>query len=189
MSEKEHDLFRGKPGAYDKATRAIEASLSAGLQTIIATVVTKQRVRSDEFINMLNYAKEKGIGVFVTYAKPVGAWSGKEDMLIDKSDMEYVESLRKDYDVFTHLTPAYGLNLGCIAVKRMVSITKYGDVMPCPYIHFALGNIFKEPLKDILEKGMKAYSKKIYTCLIAENREFIKDYEEATKGKQLPIQF
>jgi MoaA/NifB/PqqE/SkfB family radical SAM enzyme len=189
MSEKEHDAFRNKPGSYDKAIRAIDAALAADLQLLLATVVTKQRVRSDEFINMLTYAKSKGIDVFVTYAKPVGEWAGKDDMLIDKEDIAYVASLAKDYPVFTHLTPAYGLDLGCIAVKRMVSITKYGDVMPCPYIHMSMGNIFHESLQTILGRGMIAFKDKVNTCLIAEDRNFIKAYSEATHKKQLPITY
>ena len=60
----------------------------------------------------------------------------------------------------------------------MVSITKYGDVMPCPYIHTSLGNFFEEPLKDIIERGMKIkyFGKYVDTCLIAEDRQFINDY-------------
>ena len=192
LSPDEHDKFRRKPGSYVRAVRAIDASLGAGLNIILATVVTKQRIRSQEFIDYLEFAKRKGVGVFVTYAKPVGAWEGNYDVLINKADMEYLRGLEKKYDVFTHLTPSYGLNLGCIAVKRMVSITKYGDVMPCPYIHVSLGNFFEEPLKDIIERGMKIkfFGKYVDTCLIAEDRKFINDYEaKKLYGKAHPLHY
>jgi len=100
--------------------------------------------------------------------------------------------LEKKYNVFTHLTPSYGLDLGCIAVKRMVSITKYGDVMPCPYIHVSLGNFFEEPLKDIIDRGMKIkyFGKHVGTCLIAEDRKFINDYVvKKIYGKPLPVPY
>jgi MoaA/NifB/PqqE/SkfB family radical SAM enzyme len=190
LSADEHDNFRRKQGSHERAIRAIDASLNAGLNIILATVVTKQRIRSEEFIKFLEFAKKKGVGVFVTYAKPVGEWEGRYDVLIDKADMDYLRELEKKYNVFTHLTPAYGLDLGCISVKRMVSITKYGDVMPCPYIHCSLGNFFKEPLKDIIERGMniKFFGKYINTCLIAEDRKFINDYEaKKIYGKSLPV--
>ena len=178
LSAAEHDNFRRKKGSHERAMKAIGASLDAGLNIILATVVTRQRVRSQEFIDFLEFTKKKGIGVFVTYAKPVGEWEGNYDVLITRNDMDYLRELEKKYDVFTHLTPSYGFNLGCIAVKRMVSITKYGDVMPCPYIHVSLGNFFKEPLKDIIERGMKIkyFGNYIDTCLIAEDRKFINDY-------------
>jgi len=190
LSASEHDDFRRKKGSHERAVRAIDASLEAGLNIILATVVTKQRVRSEEFIEFLEFARQKNVGVFVTYAKPVGEWEGNYDVLITKDDMDYIKELEKKYNVFTHLTPAYGLNLGCIAVKRMVSITKYGDIMPCPYIHVSLGNFFKEPLKDIIERGMKIkfFGKYIDTCLIAEDREFINDYEaKKIYGKPVPV--
>lgn len=192
LSASGHDEFRRKSGSHERAVRAIDAALEAGLNIIIATVVTKQRVRSQEFIDFLEFAKRKKVAVFVTYAKPVGAWEGNYNILITKDDMDYMRALEKQYDVFTHLTPSYGLNLGCIAVKRMVSITKYGDVMPCPYIHVSLGNFFEEPLKDIIQRGMKIkyFKNHIDTCLIAEDRVFINDYEvKKISGKPLPVPY
>jgi MoaA/NifB/PqqE/SkfB family radical SAM enzyme len=192
LSAKEHDEFRRKSGSHERAVRAIDASLSAGLNIILATVVTKQRIRSQEFIEFLEFAKEKGVAVFVTYAKPVGAWQGNFDILVSRDDMDYVRTLEKKYNVFTHLTPAYGLDLGCIAVKRMVSITKYGDIMPCPYIHTSLGNFFEEPLNKIIDRGLniKFFGRYVDTCLIAEDRHFIQEYDsKKIDGKPLPVPY
>lgn len=190
LSALEHDDFRRKPKSHERVLRAIDAGLNAGLNLIVATVVTKQRVRSEEFLSFLEFLNSKGVAVFITYAKPVGAWEGNYDVLITREDMDYIRDLEKKYNVFTHLTPAYGLDLGCIAVKRMVSITKFGDVMPCPYIHVSMGNFFQEPLKDIIERGMKIkyFRDHIDTCLIAEDRTFI-DEIEAKKiyGKPVPV--
>lgn len=192
LSAKKHDEFRQVPGAHKRALRAIEASLKAGLNIIVQTVVTKQRIRSKEFLDFVKFLNNKGVAVFVTYAKPVGGWEGNFDVLIDKDDMDYMRELEKRYNVFTHLTPSYGLNLGCIAVKRMVSITKYGDVMPCPYIYVSLGNFFKEPLKDIIERGLKIkyFGQYCDTCLIAEDRDFINKYVvKKIYGKPLPVPY
>jgi MoaA/NifB/PqqE/SkfB family radical SAM enzyme len=72
----------------------------------------------------------------------------------------------------------------------MVSITKYGDVMPCPYIHVSIGNFFKEPLRDIIKRGLsiKYFRNYMDTCLIAEDRKFINDYVVGKiYGKPLPV--
>ncbi len=190
LSSAEHDEFRHAKGSHERAVKAIDATLNAGLNIILSTVVTKQRIRSEEFIEYLEFAKEKGVEVFVTYAKPVGSWEGNFDVLVDRDDIDFMRKLEKKYNVFTHLTPGYGLDLGCIAVKRMVSITKYGDVMPCPYIHTSLGNFFEEPLKDIIERGMniKYFGQYIDTCLIAEDRDFIEKYVvEKIYNEPLPV--
>jgi len=192
LSMEEHDKFRQTIGSHKRCLRAIDAAIDAGLNIIVQTVVWKQRVRSQELIDFVEFLNAKGVGVFVTYAKPVGSWEGNFDVLVDRDDMNYIKKLEKKYNIFTHLTPGYGLNLGCIAVKRMVSITKYGDVMPCPYIHTSIGNFFKEPLKKIIERGMKIkyFGKYVDTCLIAEDRQFINDYVvKKIYNKPLPVHY
>jgi len=112
------------------------------------------------------------------------------DVVVSRDDMDYVKELEKKYSVFTHLTPSYGLDFGCIAVKRMISVTKYGDVMPCPYIHCSLGNFFQEPLRDIVERGLniRHFGQHVDTCLIAEDRNFLEEYEaKKIYGKALPV--
>jgi len=189
---KEHDNFRRAKGSHERAMKAVDAALNADLGIFIQTVVTKQRLRTNEFIKFIEYFNKKGVGVFVSYAKPVGSWEGNFDILVDKDDMRYMEELEKKHKVFTHLTPAYGLNMGCIAVKGMISVTQYGDVLPCPYIHVSIGNVFKEPLKDIIQRGLniKYFGEHVDTCLIAEDRKFINDYVvKKIYGKPLPVPY
>ncbi len=178
LDEKAHDDFRKAPGSYKRTIKALDAARNAGLAIFIQTVVTKSRLYSQEFIDFIKYFNDMGIGVFVSYAKPVGAWEGQFDELVTKEDFKYMESLEKKYNVFTHLTSGYGLNLGCIAVKGMFSVTQHGDVLPCPYIHVSIGNILDEPLKDIIDRGLniKHFGEHVDTCLIAEDREFIEKY-------------
>lgn len=190
LNAQEHDDFRNTQGSFDRTIRAIDATLKAGLNIFIQTVVTKERLYSEEFINFIEFFNSKDIGVFVSFAKPVGAWEGHFDNLINKDDLKYMKKLETKYNVFTHLTPGYGIEMGCIAVKGMFSITQYGDVLPCPYIHVSIGNIFDEPLKDIIERGLeiKYFGEHYNTCLIAEDKEFIKEYIAGkVYNKPLPV--
>jgi len=185
-----HDAFRGVPGAHERAIKAVDVALNAGLAIFIQTVVTKQRLYSKEFIEFVEYFNKKGIGVFVSYAKPVGSWEGNFDVLVNRKDMRYMEELEKKYKLFTHLTPAYGLHMGCIAVKGMFSVTQYGDVLPCPYIHVSIGNVFEEPLKDIIQRGfdIRFFGEYCDTCLIAEDKDFINKYiAPKVYGRSLPV--
>lgn len=186
----EHDKFRGAPGSHRRALEAVDAAVNADLAIFIQTVVTRQRLHSDEFIEFIEYFNKRNIGVFVTYAKPVGAWEGNFDCLVTANDMKYMAQLEKKYNVYTHLTPAYGLNMGCIAVKGMVSVTQYGDVLPCPYIHTSIGNVFNEPLADIIRRGLdiKYFGEHVDTCLIAEDRAFITSYvAEKIYNRPVPV--
>jgi MoaA/NifB/PqqE/SkfB family radical SAM enzyme len=188
----EHDKFRRAKGAHARAMKAVDACKKAGLDIFVQTVVTKQRLHSDEFIKFIRYFNKRGIGVFVTYAKPVGAWEGNFDVLVNRKDMDYMRELEQKHKIFTHLTPAYGINLGCIAVKGMFSVTQYGDVLPCPYTHVSIGNVFYEPLKDIIKRGLdiKFFGEYQDTCLIAEDRNFIHNYiEKHVYGQPLPVPY
>jgi len=180
LDPKVHDRFRNKPGSFDRVMRAIEASRKADLLINISTVAWKSRLRSGEFEKFVEWATKEELPLYVSLAKPVGSFKGQLDEVCNTEDIEYIDKLIEKNTLFAHWTPGYGLDFGCIAVKRMVSVTHYGDVMPCPYTHISLGNIFKEPLKDIIDRALKiklfAYGKK-ETCYIGNiDHEFIHKY-------------
>lgn len=190
IEEEGHDKFRATKGSFQKTMEAVKACQEVGLDLFIQTVVTKQRLYTEEFIRFIEYFNARNIGVFVSFAKPVGAWESCYDIMIDKEDLQFFNTLEKKYNVYSHLTPGYGLNMGCIAVKGMFSITQYGDVLPCPYIHVSIGNIFNEPLKDIIERGfgIKYFGEYVDNCTIAQDKDFICNYiEKKIYNHELPV--
>lgn len=170
MDAAAHDAFRNALNSHVKALRSADLCQDVGLDVFVQTVVTKKRLYSDEFIRFMDHFNRRGIGVFVTFLKPVGAAEGMRDEMCGKEDFAYFKELERKHNVFWHLTNAYGRDVGCIAVKGMVSITAFGDVLPCPYWFEPLGNVFHEPLKDIIERGMKMepFSRYIDTCPVAD---------------------
>ncbi len=186
----EHDDFRQRKGSHARALQAVAASRKAGLAVFVSTVVTKQRLYSAEFVEFIRHFNDQDIGVFLTFAKPVGAWQGKYDMLVNDEDLQFVRELETRHKIFSHLTPAYGLNLGCTAVKGMVCVTQYGDVLPCQYIFVSLGNIFEEPLREIIQRGLKIkyFGEHVNNCPIAHDRHFIEKYIAGrVYNKRLPV--
>lgn len=181
----EHDHFRKKSGSHARCMKAIDATLEAGLDIFIQTVVTKQRLHSDEFKKFLDYFTNRGIDVFVTFAKPVGNYQGCFENMISQEDLDYFKSIENNYRVFNHLKVAFGMDLGCPAVKNILTITPYADVLGCQYTPISIGNLFEEPLKDILARGatIKWYGEYLPTCPPAMDKNFI----ERTYGKKFPI--
>lgn len=186
LDAKAHDSFRRKPGSYDRCISAIAACQKYELAVQVATVVDHARAQSDEFEDFLRFIHSLGAPVSVVYAKPVGEWQGRTDILCTPKDIARVKSLLKLYGGYDHTTPGYGMDLGCIAVKRMVSITAYGDVMPCPWMMLKLGNVFDEPLATILERGMKYFGEYNPKCRISEDLDFQKTVLPKLNRRHLP---
>ena len=193
ITAEDHDTFRRKPGAFDRAMRAIDACKEANLHLILSTVIWKDRIYTDEWVKFLDFAKEKEIGTYIVYAKPVGAYEGETDQMMTEKEGAILQKFEEEYDIFTHMTPSYGRDIGCIAVKRMVPISRYGDVMPCPYQHVSLGNFFEEPLKDIIDRGLNIKwfdPKKNMPCICGVDKGFIQNVISPTYGdSEVPVRY
>lgn len=179
-------------GAYNKALEALFIAQKAGFQTGINTVISHQNCQTCETEQLAKFANDHGLNLDVFVARAIGAWEGKEEVLITPEDNQYLMELRNKYPMVHRDTfPTYGQNRGCGTVRNVLHITKYGDVLPCVFIHISIGNIFEEPLKDIIERGLRIKWFHNYqpVCLSGENRYFIKKYMSKFYGKPLPISY
>jgi MoaA/NifB/PqqE/SkfB family radical SAM enzyme len=190
--EADHDHFRNKKGSYKRVMRAVDASLDAGLNLILSTVLVKGRARTPEFEEMCRFATDRGIGLYVSYAKPTGSCSEHPEFVIEKEDADIVRDLERKYKVFTHMTPSYGSFKGCITTKGIITVTSTMEITPCPYIDMSIGNLRQMSLKDILARGMANPWMGPYRpdCIIGEDPQFIQLHAERTKGaKLLPVPY
>ena len=191
--ENSHDTFRRKPGSWARVMKAIDACKEADLHVILSTVIWKDRIYTEEWRSFLEFAKNKEIGTYIVYAKPVGAFEGVTEQMMTEKEGKILQQFEEEYDVFTHMTPSYGRDIGCIAVKRMVSISRYGDIMPCPYQHVSLGNFFEEPLPDIINRGLNIKwfdPKKNMPCICGVDKGFIENVISETYGdSEVPVRY
>lgn len=188
--EKEHDAFRNKPDSYKRVMRAVDATLDAGLNLILSTVLVKGRAGTKEFRDMCKFVTDRKIGLYVSYAKPTGSCTDHPEFVIEKEDADMVRELEKQYNVFTHMTPSYGSFKGCITVKGIITVTSTMEVTPCPYIDFSLGNLRETTLKEILDRGMRNpwLGPHRPDCLIGEDPQFIRIHMEKTSQyTRLPV--
>lgn len=190
--EQEHDSFRNKPGSYKRVMEAVDACLEADLNLILSTCLVRGRVQTKEFRDLCDFSQRRGVGLYVTYAKPVGNAKEHLEWVILKEDADYLRELEKEYNVFTHMTPSYGMHQGCITVKGIISVTSTGEIAPCPYMDMSIGNYLTEPLDQILMRGMKNrwLGPHRPDCLIGEDFEFI-DFHNTAVGdrKLLPVPY
>ena len=190
--ESEHDSFRNKPGSYKRVLRGVDACAAAGLNLILSTVLINGRAKTKEFRDLCQYCTDRGVGLYVSYAKPVGSATDHPEFVIDKEDADILREMEKEFLVFSHMTPSYGSYKGCITVKGIITVTSTGEITPCPYIDMSFGNVMETPLKEILARGMKNPWTGPHRpdCLIGEDPAFIKLHQTVTaKHKLLPVPY
>jgi MoaA/NifB/PqqE/SkfB family radical SAM enzyme len=183
-----HDAFRRKPGSHARALRAIGAVRDAGLVLQVSTVVTPTRVRSDEFVRFLEFTAAQGAVVNSIWAKATGEYAHAQS-IVSAEDEALRAALSRKYPHLTppHTTPHFGVSMGCIAWKKILTVTKYGDVLPCIWIYYSLGNIFEEPLETILRRGGQYFGEFHPRCRTNRDPEFMEAYRRNTAGRDLPV--
>jgi MoaA/NifB/PqqE/SkfB family radical SAM enzyme len=183
MIEEEHDSFRGKKGSYKRVLKALDAAKKADLELLISTCIIRDRVFSEEFISLCEYSKDQDIPLYVTLAKPVGTAREQDTWVCTKKDVDHLKMLENKYNIFTHMTPSYGQPGRCITVKGINTVNHDGEIIPCPYMDLSIGNVTKESLSAILERGMKNSWLGPYRdeCIIGEHKEFIKFHNKAVE--------
>jgi MoaA/NifB/PqqE/SkfB family radical SAM enzyme len=194
--EAEHDKFRSKKGSYKRVMRALEATKAANLELLISTCIIKGRVFTQEFQDLCEYCKSEDIPLYVTLAKPVGTAREQDKWVCTKDDVDQLKLLETKYNIFTHMTPSYGQPGRCITVKGINTVNHDGELIPCPYMDLSIGNIVKEPLAQVLDRGMRNSWLGPYRdeCIIGEHKGFIQFHNQAVEdylkiSPLLPVPF
>ena len=192
IDEKIYEKTRLQKGV-NKAIEALFNAKKAGLQAVVQTVVSHQTCQTEQTEKLAQFCQDNEFNLDILIARAIGNWEGKEDVLIDEDDAQYLLNMHKKYPVLHRDTfPTYDEVEGsCGAVKKIMVITKYGDVLPCVFMHIGLGNIFEEPLKDIMQRGLtiKHFANKNPKCLSGEDKEFIKDHMSKFYNRALPVDY
>lgn len=175
----EHDRFRRFEGAFEKTMNTINLALRNGLKVTIGAVASHDNIRTQGLIDLIELAHELRVIIFVALAAPVGEWADNEGIILTEDDREYLYGLMKQYPLLRTDFEANFVHWGCGAVKEILYVTPYGDVLACPFLHFSLGNLFEEGLKEIRDRALtdKCFAAYHPLCLAAEDREFMRKHK------------
>ncbi|HLZ20238.1 MAG TPA: radical SAM protein [Smithellaceae bacterium] len=190
FDQEQYEINRRKDGIFEHTIDMLKQAKEAGLRVVINTVATTQNVRAPQLLKLVDFAKENGFIVYVNFATPIGSWEGRYDLLLTPEDADYIYQLNCEHEIIKRdIYPFKGVKVPCPALRSVVYITEYGDVLPCPFLHIAVGNILQEPLADILRRGMtiKWFKYPPSVCLASEDRDFIKNKIAVTYGKSSPV--
>lgn len=192
LDAKEHDAFRGKEGAHDRAIKALEYVKNEGMEAFMNITVGHYNALSKELEEQIAYSFDKGFKTILNAAVPAGCWKGNYDIMLNQDDTHHLEELRKKYpnivrDLWNPFDRERNEIMGCNA-GNLLYITPWGDVLPCPFLHMKVGNIYENSLKEIVDY---AFSKKQFSnysskCLAGEDVEFVKKYFKDNSSTKNP---
>ena len=182
LDPEQHDKFMDCKGAHQKALDAMKYAKKANMLVVPTIAVGHYNAQSKELEDFCKFSKEKGYVTHFNLAMPSGYWKDNSDIIIDKKDRERINELRKKYnniiyDMWNPFDKKCEELLGCNCVNR-IYVTPKGDILPCPFLHIKIGNIYEQRLKDIVDYGfsIKPFKEFNNLCLAGEDREFQKKY-------------
>lgn len=192
LNAEEHDLFRGKKGAFEKAINALKYVKEEGMEPFMNITIGHYNAFSSELEEQLAYSYEHGFKSILNAAVPAGCWKDNYDIMLTEEDTKHIEELRKKYpnmvrDLWDPFDRKQEKILGCNA-GNILYITPWGDVLPCPFIHIKLGNIYENSLEDIVKYtfSLNEFSEYSEKCLAGEDREFVKKYMNGNISTENP---
>lgn len=186
----EHDKFRGVAGSFDKTINAIQRALNSGFKVTIGSVVTHDNLNSEGMSKLISMAKEWKVLLYLILPVNAGRWTQTDDISLTPDDLKQVYKVTEEsYYIRTDFQSNLGGH-GCGALKEILYITAYGDVLPCPFMHISFGNIFKDSIKNIREQGLKLKPFATYhdKCLVSTDQNFVDNYLSKTfETEDLPL--
>ena len=178
----EHDRFRGRKGSWERAIQALEIVQKVGMSPYMNITVGHYNAQGEDIKALLDLSKEKRYTTLINVATPSGMWNQAESVMVDELDKAYLIQMRKKYkNILRNLWNPFDAEreavMGCNTVNRLY-ITPLGDVLPCPYVHIRIGNIFENSLKEISEKAfrVRSFRENSKLCLAGEDKEFFSSY-------------
>ena len=191
--EEEHDANR-RPGSYSKVLTAIENVKQEGLHVAISTVVTRDNWNSVGSRKLLEIATKLGVRVDLQVAMPVGKWDGEKDIRItseiaaDIVDI-YQNRLMPDGTRSVSRDVFWSGGYRCPAGRDFMAITASGEMLPCNFCQYSLGNIKDVPLKQARNALMESkwFQGTHPVCLLGEDDEFFDLFVAPNVDKAKPL--
>jgi len=172
----EHNSFRKTEDAFSKALQALDDAISLGYSVSVSTCICHSNLYSKGLYEIIRLTAERRIWCSFNLAVPTGNWRGNDKDILTPEDQVFWRQLLEEYPHCRIDMNNNWSRIGCGAVKEKIYLTAYGDIMPCPFIHVSLGNLRKESVSLIRERGLKIPEFSDYwpKCLAAEENTFMK---------------
>jgi len=142
-----HDRLRGRPGLYRKAIEGIKNLREFNIPCRILTYASKRNITSglEKIIALGRRLRVTSIYIFFPMA--VGRWDCAFDEVLTEEEKAKVRALQDLTFVYLELpTPR---SMCCVFTKSVIYVSATGDVTPCPFVPYVIGNIKEDTLNNM----------------------------------------
>jgi len=142
-----HDRLRGLPGLYRKVIAGIKVLGDFNIPCQIVTYAAKKNI-SVGLERIIDIGRQLHVfGVSIVFPMATGCWHKAAHVLLTEPEKQKVRALGDS--AFTHVelpTPGSKCN---VLRRTSLYVSPEGDVTPCPFVPYVMGNIKREKLADI----------------------------------------
>ena len=178
-----HDALRGVPGAFERAVQGIGYLREAGIPCQICTYASRKLI-PDGLKAIISLGRRLGVlSVYFFWPVAAGRWDSAFDLMLSEKERAVVRRLQDP--TFVHLELPSPHTRCDVILKRILFISPRGDVTPCPFVPYALGNIRAHPLEEIWRRHCAALEMDYCDdCLMndVEHRQAIAKHVETVAG-------
>ncbi len=149
-----HDRLRGLPGCFERAVQGLRYLNEYRINSKILVYAARRNV-AEGLERIIDLGRRLHVfSVYILIPVAAGRWADAQGEVLSNEEMARILEL---YDFkFVHLEFSTMESMCCAYDKLLVYVGATGDVTPCPYVPYAIGNLRKEPLADIWRRHVSA---------------------------------
>jgi MoaA/NifB/PqqE/SkfB family radical SAM enzyme len=142
-----HDQFRGTPNLHAETVQGIGILRKYGIPVRILTVALKESI-PEGLARTIALGKRLGaVFLYIVIPIAVGGWDGNYRPILTARERARI---RRMQDLkFAHLEMPTERTLCCAYGKDLFYVRANGDVTPCAFVPYVLGNVKNHPLEVI----------------------------------------
>jgi MoaA/NifB/PqqE/SkfB family radical SAM enzyme len=170
-----HDAFRGWPGAFEAATRALRLFAEAGILAYVNCTLTRDLMQDGGLERLHALARELGAGAMqLLEPKPCGAWAGTDLAAVYGPEEraavgEFFEAAHRSARlaagpvVYWPGDAESATNLGCMmGGLSHLHVDSRGHVEPCVFLPVSFGNVLEEGFATIYRRMREAVPRPLH---------------------------
>lgn len=172
-----HDRSRRYKGAHEKALEGIQNARAAGILVMMNSIVTQEKIDDGTISRLHDLAAEEKLLLNLCFPAAVGRQARFEPEALRPDSARWIEELLRKPHVRWDGQSNW-MKEGCGAGIEKISISTYGDVIPCAVIQSSFGNLRERPLSEIWSdmKRIRQYAELGPVCLASRDSEFHDKY-------------